>query len=43
MSYLLELGPNDKIFMFKLESITEGAKGLNKRSIYPNLTYAPET
>ena len=29
--------------MFKLESITKGAKGLNKRSIYPNLTYAPET
>lgn len=29
--------------MFKLESITEGAKDLNKRSIYPNLTYAPET
>lgn len=29
--------------MIKLDSITEGAKGLNKRSIYPNLTYAPET
>lgn len=37
MFYLLELGLNDKIFMFKLEFIIEGVKGLNKRLIYFNL------